>query len=227
MTTISGWSKADPPFILTINDPELLGTKKHSYTKEALKGPKTNIYSKYKTFFDVNLKQNYNILEPLARTMKINVTENDKNIIFSSGGINSYLNYIYRYNGRYEPIFKDILLFNNVYLYSSGSTMRYWDSNYKFDTNLENFGIIEELIFSKVNPKNSPLKLRNTEQDKSIYPMVDEYGYQYSSRFIFNSNWDKDFYIITNPDQDPNKKTFANLSSFANIVAPVQPKLPD
>ena len=57
--------------------------------------------------------------------------------------------------------------------------------------------------------------------------MVDEYGYQYSGRFIFNSNWDKDFYVITNPDQNANKKVFANLSSVANIAAPVLPKSTD
>ena len=39
--------------------------------------------------------------------------------------------------------------------------------------------MVEELIFSKVNSKISPLKLKNTEQDKSIYPMVDEFGYQF------------------------------------------------
>ena len=227
MTTISGWSKVDPPFILTINDPELLGTKKHSYAKEALKGPKSNIYSKYKTFYDTNLQQNYNVTEPLARTMTIDISENDKNIINSSGRIPEYLNYIYRYNGRYEPIFKDIQLFNNTHLYYSGNTIKYWDSNYRFDTNLEYFGTIEELIFSKVNPTTTPLKLKNTEQDKSMYPMIDEFGYQYYSRFIFNSNWDKDFYIITNPDQNPNKHVFANLSSVSTVAAPVQTKLPD
>ena len=42
------------------------------------------------------------------------------------------------------------------------------------------FGMIEELIYSKINPNISPLKLKNTDKDKSIYPMVDEYGYQLS-----------------------------------------------
>lgn len=224
MTGITNWNKADPPFVLTFLDPEIISTKKQSYTKEALKGPKTNIYDKYKTYYDVNKRQNYNVSEPVARTMTLNITENNKNTYRGSNAITPQDNHIYRYNGIYEPIFKDIPLFNNMVLYKSGSTLKYWDSNYKFDTSLQYFGMVEELIFSKVNPGASPLKLKNTEQDKSIYPMLDEFGYQFSSRFIFNSNWDKDFYIITNPDQNINKKVFATLASVASVAAPIQPK---
>lgn len=229
MATISGWTKADPPIVLTIDDVEILETKKQSYIKSAIKGPKTNIYSKYKTYYDTAQKQNINVTEPLARTMTLNiqpVNVNNTSYAFSRPSQLTNTGFIYRYNGVYEPIFKDIPLFNNTYLYLSGITHKYWGANYKFDTSYYAFGMVEELIFSKVNPKISPLKLKNTEQDKSIYPMVDEFGYQFSSRFIFNSNWDKDFYIITNPDQDANKKAFSNLSSaVSNIVAPVIAKL--
>ena len=44
MKNVSSWGKTDPPFILTVNNPELLYTKKQSYTKGAIKGPSTNIY---------------------------------------------------------------------------------------------------------------------------------------------------------------------------------------
>ena len=57
--------------------------------------------------------------------------------------------------------------------------------------------------------------------------MVDEFGYQFSNRFIFNSNWDKDFYIITNPDQDTNKKVFSSLTVVAPVAAPRPTILPD
>ena len=57
--------------------------------------------------------------------------------------------------------------------------------------------------------------------------MVDEFGYQFSNRFIFNSNWDKDFYIITNPDQNTYKNVFANLASVNSIAAPTQTKSTD
>jgi hypothetical protein len=265
MSGITNWNKSDPPYMLTFLDPEFIATKKQSYIKEALKGPKTNIYNKYKTYYDSNENKNVNVTEPLARVMKLNVTENNKNTYYGSSKTIYSDNYIYRFNGIYEPIFKDISMFNNTLLYNCSvyaiwsskndyyvgdrvtyntldyecikdtdrdenpsnrefwsidySNYKYWQSNYKFDTTLENFGLIEELIYSKVNPLISPLKLKNTDQDKSIYPMIDEFGYQFSSRFIFNSSWDKDFYILTNPDQNQNKKNFANLSSVAVVNA--------
>ncbi len=218
MTLVPDWNRPDPPFILIINDIADLETKKQSYIKTAIKGPETNIYDKYKIYYDNTQKQKMNVDEPLARSMRLNTQENN-----TISNRNNIPNLIYRYNGAYEPIFKDIPLFNNVYIYTSGSTLKYLDSNYKFDTSFENFGIIEEVIYSKVNPKNSPLKLKNSTKDKSIYPMVDEFGYQYSNRFIFNSNWDMGFYTITNPEQNPNKRVFATLSKLVNVSVLQQP----
>jgi hypothetical protein len=80
----------------------------------------------------------------------------------------------------------------------TGQTYFYtFDRNYKFDTELNNFGIIEEMIYSKINEKENVLKIKNTEEDRSIYPMIDEYGYSYNDRFIFKSSWDNDFYTRT------------------------------
>lgn len=221
MTNVSGWNKSDPPFILTITDPEILETKKQSYIKSAIKGPSTNIYDKYETYYDSVQKQKYNVTEPLSREMYLNIKENNLNTVYASNNV-STPNLIYRYNGTYEPIFSNISTFNNTYLYLSGTSVKQWESNYRFDTSFENFGVIEELMFSKVNPKISPLKLKNTDKDKSIYPMVDEYGYQYSSRFIFNSSWDKDFYLITTSDQNVNKQIFSNLSHVEYIIDPLK-----
>jgi len=218
----TNWGKADPPFILTVNDPELLETKKQSYIKGSIKGPSSNIYGDYETFYDSNQKQKYNVIEPLARYMNLNIQENNMNTVFASNAVSTN-NVIYRYNGSYEPIFTDIPIFNNIYLYT-GTSIKQWDSNYKFDTSFENFGMIEELVYSKINPNLSPLKLKDTDTDKSIYPMVDEYGYSYGSRFIFNSSWDKDFYILTNLDQNINKMAFANLNNIDYIIDPIQTK---
>jgi hypothetical protein len=221
MSIVSGWTKADPPFILTINDPEVLETKKQSYIKGSIKGPKTNIYGKYRTYYDEEHKQKINIVDPLARYMNLNIQDKNKNVVYVSNKVSSP-NLIYRFNGSYEPIFRDIALFNSQYLYQSGLTLMFWDSNYKFDTTYENFGSIEELIFSKVNPTISPLKLKNSTSDKSIYPMVDEFGYQFNSRFIFNSCWDSNFYIVTTTNQNVNKRSFSTLGVVENLVAPVQ-----
>ena len=76
------------------------------------------------------------------------------------------------------------------------------ERNINFDTEYSNFGELDNLIFSKVNEKNDILKLKDTKEDKSVYPMVDEYGYQYDKRFIFKSSWDSDYYIRTKNELD-------------------------
>lgn len=224
MQNVPGWNKIDPPFVLTANEPEYLETKKQSYTKKGIKGPSVNIYNKYQTYYDYDQKQQYNVIEPLARELDLNIEENNLNTVYASSKV-YYPNLIYRYNGSYDPIFLDIPVFNNTYLYLSGSTIKNWGSNYKFDTTFENFGIVKELMFSKVNPNNSPLKLKNTDKDKSIFPIIDEYGYQFASRFIFNSSWDKNFYVMTNSDQNINKIVFSDLSKYEHIIDPIKPKI--
>ena len=79
----------------------------------------------------------------------------------------------------------------------SGSHFINLERNYKFNTNLENFGMISELQFSKVNENENVLKLKDSTEDLSIYPMIDEFGLQYDKRFIFKSSWDSDFCIRT------------------------------
>lgn len=221
MRNIPDWNKLDPPFILNMKDPQILETKKQSYIKSAIKGPATYIYDKYQTYYDFNNRQKYNVSEPLARKMDLNIQENNLNTIYASNTV-ATTNSIYRFNGTYEPVFLNVPIFNNTYLYRSGDTLRQWESNYKFDTSYQNFGKIEEVIFSKVNPYYSPLKLKDTDKDLPIYPMVDEYGYQFGSRFIFSSSWDKDFYIITTSEQNMNKNIFSNFSHVEDILDPIK-----
>jgi len=78
------------------------------------------------------------------------------------------------------------------------------DSNTVFDTNLNDFGLVDEIIYSKVNEdeKENPLKIKDTEEDRSIYPMVDEFGYSWDKRFIFKSSWDNDYYTRTKNELD-------------------------
>ena len=73
----------------------------------------------------------------------------------------------------------------------------YMDNNLKFDFGLNDFGMVDEFVYSKVNENSSILKI-NPDRDTSMYPMVDEYGYTYSSRFVFKSPWDKEFFTRTN-----------------------------
>lgn len=71
------------------------------------------------------------------------------------------------------------------------------ERNVKFDIGLSDFGEIDNMIYSKVNEKENMLKLKSTKEDKSLYPMIDEFGYGVDKRFIFKSSWDSDYYIKT------------------------------
>jgi len=76
------------------------------------------------------------------------------------------------------------------------------ERNTVFDTGLNEFGEISELMYSKVNEHVNPLKIQGTEEDKSIYPKIDEFGYSWDKRFIFKSSWDNDYYIRTKNEID-------------------------
>ena len=104
---------------------------------------------------------------------------------------NRIFNNLYRHSGYYSPIFNHIELFESPGLTSGGG-------NYKFDTSLTYFGQIKERILSKVSRKGNILKLRNKRNLKSIYPMLDEFGYQVDSFFIFKSTWDYDYHVECN-----------------------------
>ena len=92
----------------------------------------------------------------------------------------------------------------------------YMDSNLKFDTGLNDFGMIDEFIFSKVNENKSILKI-NPDKDTSMYPMIDEYGYTYSNRFVFKSPWDKEFFIRTNSSRILNYQQIATQQQTSSL----------
>ena len=79
--------------------------------------------------------------------------------------------------------------------------------NYKFDTNLTDFGLMLERRVRKVNRKGSVLKL----QTNSIYPMLDEFGYTFMDFFIFRSTWDQGYHFETIV---PEERTFKDTRSF-------------
>jgi hypothetical protein len=69
--------------------------------------------------------------------------------------------------------------------------------NYKFDTELTDFGIVKERKMRKVNKLGSVLKLAEVKDTNSIYPMIDEFGYTFNDFFIFKSTWDLNYHIET------------------------------
>jgi hypothetical protein len=95
----------------------------------------------------------------------------------------------YRHSGNYMPVFYDLQLFKPP----SEFEERY--GNYKFDDKLTFFGIMRQRVISKVNRKENILKLRNSKNLKSIYPMLDEFGYTVLDFFIFKTTWDYFYHV--------------------------------
>ena len=172
------------PYFLTCDGPDSF-----LVTKDSLKimgvGPDSNILKATKVLNNglINSKDEINYYNqiPLASVIISSNSVNDP--VFNFSGLkNELYNYMYRHSGYYSPIFKEVELFESSSTYSVG--------NYKFDTTLTYFGLSSEIIISKVNRNSNILKLRNNTSEKSIYPMIDEFGYTYKNFLIFKSSWD-------------------------------------
>ncbi len=126
---------------------------------------------------------------------------------------------MYRHSGPYMPVFYDINLFESISdkEYELGSMHKYTTISYtqstmanltKFNESLSLFGVMKQRIISKINRKENILKLRNNDSIKSIYPMLDEFGYTVSDFFIFKSTWDFEYHLELNMPK--NSLTFVN-----------------
>ena len=118
MSSIPNWNKDYPPYFITALVPDHIELKKESYTTTPIIGPKYNIYNKYMTN-PTDLSQIIN--EPLARIIQINEDELQSRPVIN-GETLEYHNDIFRFNGPYEPIFKDIPIFKKYYYCLSGDT---------------------------------------------------------------------------------------------------------
>jgi hypothetical protein len=88
--------------------------------------------------------------------------------------------------------------------------------NYKFDTDLTNFGLMLERRVRKINRVGSVLKL----QKNSIYPMIDEFGYTFMDFFIFRSTWDQGYHFESIVSEEKIVKETNNtevLKDFDNV----------
>lgn len=170
--------------------------KAESYDTTPLKGPDYNIYDKFVPPGQ-RTNKSYDITQPLSRKININ-NQFPQTRPQVHGEQPVYEKSIYRFEGTYEPVFKNLEIFSKSNYASVNNNFYFYDSHYTFGDQLyENFGTMEELIQAKVNPQNSSvLKLANTTS-AAIFPMVDEYGLSYNSRFIFKSSWDAEFFTKT------------------------------
>ncbi|NDH06043.1 hypothetical protein EBX93_08965, partial [bacterium] len=70
------------------------------------------------------------------------------------------------------------------------------------------------------NRKNNQLKLRNNPNLKSIYPMLDEFGYHVVDFFIFKSTWDYGYHFECEEDtivEDINPNSIKGVISISGV----------
>jgi hypothetical protein len=200
------------PYIIKCEGPDSLDVKIQSLLKRPIFLPNPlNPIKKLESGKILNINQlNFYNGNPVGVNIIENkfapkVTENyhgSKNILSDT---------IYRFSGYYMPLFYDIELFKRDYEYKKVG-------NYLFDTTLTNFGIVKERKVRKINRKGSILKLKDNPDEKSIYPMLDEFGYSIYDFFIFSSTWDLKYYLETSTLTKANKDYLEKYTIDENIV---------
>jgi hypothetical protein len=168
----------DLPYILQIESPTQIEFYSHSLNKKGV-GVNQNILKIKKKLINNNIS-NINELNYLA-DQPVGV-KYDRLDIFNHEDRTDIL---YRFNGNYNPIFNEINLFDIEE-----------NNRYSFNTNLNEFGEIREVVKSKVNEDSNLLRIED-DSYKSIYPQVDEIGYFIDKHNIFKSTWDTNYYKKT------------------------------
>lgn len=173
------------PYIFSAEDPESFETFIGSLKRKSINISENIIKPKFKLKDNEinNIDEiNYYNNESIATSI-VQVTDDEKDRLTTKTTL-------YRFNGNYSPIFKDIELFKRPTLCCR------IEGNYKFDEELTDFGVIKEKIISKVNLKDIIFKLKDKKSIRSIYPKLDEFGYHVTQHNIFKSTWDKKFYTL-------------------------------
>ena len=120
---------------------------------------------------------------------------------------------INRYSGYYNPIFKDVLFYNDMSVKNGEKTIKCPFSNTSFDDeykdNYGKFGIINNIWFHKVND-NRDIEIINTTEP--YYPLTGQYALDCRDYNIFETNWDKGHY--TKQIDVENSELCQNISSM-------------
>lgn len=96
-----------------------------------------------------------------------------------------------RYSGYYQPIFKDILFYDDLKI--KGNLFKF--SNVKFHYDYKDyegsFGVINNMFYHKINEEKGNTILQDTEP---YYPLTGNYALDYDNYNIYSSNWDMGYY---------------------------------
>ena len=172
---------------------------------------KINYYSGIPISYSIT--QNKKLKSSLSQTggSKSNIVTSKSAKIGPKTGNLDIENTIFRHSGNYMPIFYDIELFKSTDEFGTSG-------NYLFDVDLSLFGIMKQRVISKSSRSGNILRLRSLDGTKSVYPMLDEFGFTVSDFFIFKSSWDFEYFFecsnINNNSFVSNTIKIGNKSGF-------------
>ena len=198
------------PYYLTCETPDEVFMKYNSLSYKAVPTPKELKPTMILKSIVLDLR-NLNYYNGVAIAAEINPNKDVPKPTANFHGSNSISEeLIYRFSGFYMPLFYDIQLFDkNLFTASLG--------NYKFDTTLTDFGMVKERKIRKINQKGSVLKLYNTKYLKSLYPMIQEFGYSTVDTFIFKSTWDNNYHYLTSNNTNVISNTVSKETMIRNV----------
>ncbi len=211
------------PYYIACETPDEVEVKCNSIKYDIIDTPKELKATKVLKSISSDLS-NLNYYNNVAIAATIKQDEIMPKIIGNVHGVKNIVNdVIYRFSGFYMPIFYSIDLFESPKLNSDFVLV---ENNYKFDTTLTYFGTMKERKIRKVNHKDYILKLYNSKDYKSIYPMLDEFGYTTMDSFIFKSTWDNNYHVLTTNKQEDvdnleSKNTLVHNSNIG-VVDPLK-----
>ena len=154
-------------------------------------------------------------IEDKYESFPVMITNNNKSIV-GSVEIKEKMNvdnigkkFINRYSGYYNPIFNDILYYDD-YVYGE-IELPYSNTNidYNYNDGYGEFGIIKNIYYHKTNTTRSD-KILSAENP--IYPAINEYALDYRDYNIFSSSWDKGYFI--SQDDLNNKSVCEGIGSM-------------
>ena len=146
-------------------------------------------------------------VKDIYEAVPVKITQNNKSVVGSieikeKQDINKIgIKTINRYSGFYNPIFNDILYYED-YIYTNTigrlgeKTFELPYSNtyidYKYSDEYGEFGVIKNLYFHKTNITRSDKILTS---ESPVYPAINEYALDYRDYNIFGSSWDDGYFV--------------------------------
>jgi hypothetical protein len=172
------------PVLITVGDPDELEVNTSSLNIKTLDNPKN--LNPVNKLVDGNISDISKLNWWGGLPYSVNIDDRlfePKVLPKYHGGSNIIGEKFWRFSGPYMPTFYSIELFDI--------------HKRRFDIELSNFGIMKERKLRKVNREGSQLKLIDSSDVSSVYPMIDEFGIGFEDFFIFRSTWDLGYYSET------------------------------